>query len=74
MDEPTYAQVNTIYNWISWAMPTAEAQDATKWMKEHKNRKEVSVEMNRLHDLKAKHALTRESVFENKFWEGYFKR
>lgn len=70
--EPTYAQVNTVYNWLSWVMPTPEARDAAQYTKT-KTRKEVSVEMARLSDLKRAHKLTREEVFNGKFWEDYHK-
>lgn len=72
-NEPTYAQINTAYRWLSWAMPTAEAQDAASYMKT-KTRREVSNEMSRLQDLRKEHKLTRETAFAGKFWEGYFKR
>ena len=72
MDEPTYAQINTTYRWLSWVMPTAEAQDAANYMKK-KTRREVSREMSRLQDLKNGHKLTRQTLFEGKFWEDYGK-
>lgn len=74
MDAPTYNQVNLMYNWMSWCMPTAEARDASAWAKENKSKQEVSREISRLHDLKDKHSLTRESCFAGKFWEGYFRQ
>jgi hypothetical protein len=53
-------------------MPTPEARDASQYMKT-KTKKEVSVEMARLYDLKKAHKLTREEVFNGKFWEDYYK-
>ena len=74
MDAPTYNQVELMYRWMVWCMPTAEAHDAARWVEKNKSKQEVSREISRLHDLKDKHALTRESCFAGKFWEGYFKR
>ena len=71
--DPTYAQINTTYNWLCWAMPTAEARAAAQYMKT-KTRREVSNEMSRLQDLRKEHNLTRDTAFQSKFWEGYFKR
>ena len=44
-DEPTYAQIETVYRWIEWHMPTQLASDAVHWLKEHATRKEVSDEI-----------------------------
>ena len=71
-NEPTYAQINTTYRWLCWVMPTPEAQDAAQYMKT-KTRKEASVEMGRLCDMKRAHKLTREEVFNGKFWEDYHR-
>jgi len=71
MDKPTYAQTNAIYKWLSWVLPNAEAAHAAKWIEENRTKRETSVEMNRLHDLREKHELTRSTCFSGKFWEGY---
>lgn len=70
--KPTDSQLNVIYRWMSWVMPTAEARAAAKWAEDHKTKQEVSVEMNRLHELRQKHALTRESCLNSKFWSEFF--
>ena len=70
-DEPTYAQIQTVYRWIEWHMPTQEARNATHWLKEHATRKEVSDEIKRLHDLYYGHKLNKAECFNASVWEGY---
>jgi gamma-glutamyltranspeptidase len=70
-DEPTYAQVQTVYRWIEWHMSTNEARNAVNWLKEHATRKEVSNEIKRLHDLYYGHKLDKESCTSSSVWEGY---
>lgn len=71
-DKPSEAQLNKVYYWIRWEMPTAEAVDAVKWLGENANRKTISDEMNRLHDMKQHKTLNRESIFKGDIWRGYF--
>ena len=70
-DEPTYAQVETIYRWIQWHMPNEEARNAAKWLQEHSTRREVSDEIKRLHDLYYSHKLSKDTCFSGSVWEGY---
>ena len=70
-DEPTYAQIETVFRWIEWHMPTPDARDAVKWLKEHATRKEVSNEIKRLHDLQYDHKLSRAECFNSTVWEDY---
>lgn len=70
-DEPTYAQISCICNWLSWHLPTEEAQRASTWLKEHATRHEVSDEMGRLRKLHKSHQLDRKNCFESDVWEGY---
>ena len=70
-DEPTYAQIETVYRWIQWHMPNQKASDATKWLKEHATRKEVADEIKRLHDLYHSHKLSKDNCFDSEVWGGY---
>ena len=70
-DEPSYAQISTIYRWLSWGMPNADASAASKWIGEHATRQEVSAEMKRLKILFDKHALTKDNAFESEIWAGW---
>ena len=70
-DEPTYAQIETVYRWIQWHMKNNEASAACKWLKEHATRKEVSNEIKRLHDLYYSHKLDKAGCFNSEVWEGY---
>lgn len=70
-DEPTYAQIETIYRWIGWHMSNQEASDAVHWLKEHATRRELSSEIKRLHDLYHSHKLNKEECFNSEVWDGY---
>ena len=70
-DEPTEAQIGTLYRWINWHMSTPEAQNAVKWLREHATRKEVSDEIKRVHDLYYSRKLNKESCFDSSVWEDY---
>lgn len=70
-DEPTYGQIQTIYRWLEWHMPTGEARDAVHWLKEHATRKEVSVEIKRLYALHYSRRLDKEECFNSEIWSGY---
>lgn len=73
-DKPTEAQLNTLFHWIRWEMPSAEASEAIKWLEENTTRKQVSDEMNRIHDLKEARKLNREECFKGEIWSGYFNK
>lgn len=71
-DKPTDAQLDALFNWIRWEMPSIEASDAMNWLRENATRKQVSEEMNRVHDLKHARKLNREECFKGEIWKGYF--
>lgn len=71
-DKPTEAQLNAIWTWIRWEMPSAEASDALAWLKENATRKQVSEEMNRIHELHENRRLNREECFKGEVWQEYF--
>ena len=73
-DEPTYSQIQTIYRWIEWHMPTQEARDAVNWLKEHATRREVAYEIKRLGDLYHSHKLDQEECFNSPIWDEYLDR
>lgn len=70
-NKPTYSQIETIYRWIQWHMPDAEASDAVHWLKEHATRKEVPVEISRLYKLYYSHKLDKAECFNSEIWSGY---
>lgn len=72
MDKPTYAQIETLYGWMRWQMPTAEAQDAVHWLKENATRRQVSDEMQRVRALYVAHKLDRNECFKGSVWREYF--
>ena len=71
-DKPTEAQINALWYWFKWAMPTAEAKDALDWLENNATRKQVSDEMGRIRDLRKSQSLTRKECFGGKIWEEYF--
>lgn len=70
-NEPTYAQIETIYRWICWIMNPADARKAVHWLRSNASRRDVGVEMNRLYELKHQHKLDCEGLFAGKIWEKY---
>lgn len=68
---PTYAQLEQIYRWLFWNMPTELAHRAVAFLRNNKTRAEVSTEMNRLYKLYHARTLTQETCFEGKIWEGF---
>ena len=70
-DKPTDSQLETIYQWFRWVMPTAKASDSVKWLGDHANRKQVSDEMTRIRDLKKSRNLSHERCFESDIWGDY---
>ena len=69
--EPTYNQINLLYRWISWKMPTPEAQAAVQWLRNNATRDEVSKEIKRVGDLYHHHKLIREECFNSQIWDRY---
>ena len=69
--EPTDNQLNTLYGWIRWQMPTAEAQHAIKWLGNNATRREVSNEIKRIGELYHNHRLNRELCFKGSVWAKY---
>ena len=72
-DKPTEAQRNALWYWYKWELPSAEASDALKWLKENATRKQVSEEMGRVRELHANKRLNREECFKGEVWSEYFK-
>lgn len=70
-DEPTDAQIGSIYHLIRWKMPNAEAIAALDWLKANTTRREVSYELKRIRELYMSHRLTRDNCFDSEIWEGF---
>lgn len=70
-DEPTDAQITTLFRWIEWHMSSEEASYAVKWLKQHATRKEVSDEMSRIKKLYDGHKLCKDECFKSSVWEDY---
>lgn len=71
-DKPTDAQINAVWHWFYWKMPTEEAKDAVDWLKQNATRKQVSEELGRLRELSLKHALNRDVCLSGEVWQEYF--
>lgn len=71
-DKPTESQLNTLFHWIRWEMSSTEASEAIKWLEKNATRKQVSDEMNRIHDLKHANKLNRDECFKGEIWKEYF--
>ena len=74
MGVPSRNQIECIYRWFSWNMPTAQAQDAVHWLRDNKDSKEVFIEVGRLKKLYDEHKLTKETAFESPIWSDYEKK
>ena len=70
-DDPTEPQINAVYRWLSWNMPTQEAREAANWLRDNSTRREVSTEMSRLKKLYDRRLLNKETAFESDIWEEY---
>lgn len=70
-DEPTDSQINALYRWLSWNLPTAQARSAVKYLRDNSTRREVSIEMSRIKALFDSHALTKDNAFESEIWDDY---
>lgn len=70
-NRPTEAQIGTLFSWIRWEMPNAQASMAVKWLQNNATRREVSAEMARIKALKDKRALNAENCFEGAIWKNY---
>lgn len=68
---PTYNQIQLIFRWFDWCMPTAEASDATHWAEKNRTKQQTSMEIDRLMKLRDEHKLTREMCFGSKYWADY---
>ena len=70
-DEPTEAQIGSIYHLIRWKMPNAEAIKASEWLRSNTTRRDVSYELKRIRELYMSHKLTKERCFDSEIWEGF---
>lgn len=70
-DEPTESQLGTIYSWFHWIMDNEQAYKAVVWLEKTATRRDVSIEMKRLRDLKQKRLLDAKNCFESEIWEGF---
>lgn len=70
-DKPTEAQLERLYQWFKWEMPTSKARDALDWLEQNADRRQVSDEMKRIRELKVARRLNHEECFASKIWESY---
>lgn len=71
--QPTDNQINTLYSWYRWRLPTQMAKDAVHWLKMHSTRKEVSKEIARVHELYHGFKLDKDTCFDSPIWDNYKK-
>lgn len=69
--KPTYAQLGLVYKWLSWRIPTETAQKATKWLENHANRYQTSLEIKRLKELYDGFRLNEETCFDSEIWKRF---
>ena len=70
-DKPSDAQIERLFQWLKWQVSEDEARKAVHWLRDNANRREVSNEMKRIHDLKEKRLLDRSKCFTSEIWEGF---
>lgn len=70
-DEPTEAQLGTIYSWLRWEMTNEKAAAAIKYLENTATRRDVSYEMKRLKALKDKRLLDGNNCFQSEIWERF---
>lgn len=70
-DEPTEAQLGTIFSWLRWEMDTKKAAAAIQYLKNTATRRDVSYEMRRLKNLKEKRLLDGNNCFQSEIWERF---
>lgn len=70
-DKPTQPQLNIIYKWLSWKIPTYAAKAAVEFVKENKTKKETIAEISRLHDMWESKKLNHINWNASEFWEGF---
>jgi len=70
-DEPTEAQLGTIYSWFKWEMSNEKAAAAIEYLENTATRRDVSFEMRRLKNLKEKRLLDASKCFESEIWERF---
>ena len=71
MSEPTYNQIETLYRWFEWRMPTPKARAAMQFLKANATRAEVSSEIKRVGDLWHSRKLDEELCFSSPIWEKF---
>ena len=71
-DRPTKAQINALWHWFYWKMPTEEAKDSLAWLEKNATRKQVSDEMKRVRELYQSNRLNRDECFKGAVWAEYF--
>lgn len=70
-DEPSEAQLGTIFSWLKWVVDRQVASDAVNWLQNNATRRDVSYEMTRLKSLKEKRLLDASTCFKSEIWEGF---
>lgn len=71
MKKPTYNQIELLYRWMSWRLPTGLARHAALWLEDNADREAVSKEIGRMHDLYHSNKLDINSCFDSEIWNGY---
>ena len=70
-DKPTYAQLELLYQWFRWEMPTPKAKDAVHWLEDNADRQQVSNEIKRIKELQVNKQLNGQECFSSSVWEKY---
>lgn len=70
-DKPTDAQLTGYYTIIKWSIPSDLARKAVIWLENCATRRDVSLEMDRIHPLAKTHRLNASNCFIGEIWKGF---
>lgn len=71
--QPTKSQIDILYSWYRWRLPTELAKEAVHWLRDHATRREVSTEISRVHDLYHGFQLDKDTCFDSPVWDKFKK-
>lgn len=70
-DKPTENQIFAVRRLVQWVTSTDTELRMADWLKTTATRKQVSDELERLHEMYCDHKLDRVNVFESPIWDGF---
>lgn len=70
-DKLTYNQIEAVWRWLEWRLPTGMAKAAVRYLESHTTRRTISDEMGRIRDLYRRHITDPEEYFAGDIWKGF---